>query len=120
MVFLLKMPSPSYYYLRYVDWVRPYVNEVANHLNLNEKKKEEVAVKISLCNMYLDDLEKKKGEMFSMIIGEIGEKKLLNTIVSQCKDVQVNIYSVPVYLIESLPTGQGNSTFDSYLTNGRL
>jgi hypothetical protein len=60
MDFMLKMPSPSYLYLRYIDWVRPYVNEVANHLNLNDKKKEEVATKISLCNLYLDDLEKRK------------------------------------------------------------
>jgi hypothetical protein len=37
---MLRMPSPCYYYLRYIDWVRPYVNSVINHLNLNDKKKE--------------------------------------------------------------------------------
>lgn len=56
MNFLLKMPSPSYIYLRYIDWVRPYVNEVINQLNISDKKKEEVVSKISLCNLYLDDL----------------------------------------------------------------
>jgi hypothetical protein len=72
MDYLLKMPSPSYLHLRYIDWVRPYVNEVANHLSLTEKKKEEVASKISICNLYLEDLDKRKGEMSVLIIGEIG------------------------------------------------
>jgi hypothetical protein len=40
MQYMLRMPSPCYYYLRYIDWVRPYVNSVINHLNLNDKKKE--------------------------------------------------------------------------------
>lgn len=39
MHYILKMPSPCYYYLRYIDWVRPYVNGVIHHLSLNEKKK---------------------------------------------------------------------------------
>lgn len=70
--YILKMPSPSYLHLRYLDWVRPYVNEVANHLNLSDKKKEEVAKKISICNLYLDDIEKRKRSMSVLIIGEIG------------------------------------------------
>ena len=56
MQYILKVPSPCYYNLRYIDWVRPFVNNVINHLNITDKKKEEVVSKISLCNMYLDDL----------------------------------------------------------------
>ena len=118
MDYMLDIPSPSYYHLRYIDWVRPYVNDVVNHLNLNEKKKEEVVSKISLCNLYLDDLEKRKKEMFVMIVGEVQEKQLKQSFVNG--DIQVNIYDIPVYIADSLPNGKGNSTFDSYLSNGRL
>lgn len=78
MQYMLRMPSPCYYYLRYTDWVRPYVNSVINHLNLSDKKKEEVISKVSLCNMYLDDLEKvKKDDMDILILGEVEKKELI-------------------------------------------
>lgn len=56
MDYLLKIPSPSYLNLRYIDWIRPYINSVLNQLSLSDKKTEEVLNKISLCNLYLDDL----------------------------------------------------------------
>ena len=69
MDYLLKLPSPSYVHLRYIDWVRPYVNSVINHLNLTDKKKEEVINKISVSNHYLDDLDKRRKDMFLLILG---------------------------------------------------
>ena len=69
MDYLLKLPSPSYVHLRYIDWVRPYVNSVINHLNLTDKKKEEVINKISVCNHYLDDLDKRRKDMSVLILG---------------------------------------------------
>jgi hypothetical protein len=69
MDYLLNLPSPSYVHLRYIDWIRPYVNNVINHLNLSDKKKEEVLNKVSICNLYLDDLEKRRKEMFVLILG---------------------------------------------------
>ncbi len=41
-------------------------------------------------------------------------------MVSKCGDVVINVYNVPVYAAESNPTGSGNATFDSYLSNGRF
>lgn len=117
---MLDLPAPSYLHLRYIDWVRPYVNEVVNHLNLTEKKREEVLAKVSLCNLYLDDLERRKREMKVLVLGEIGEKELLQSLNSSCGDVQLNIYSVPVYVVESKPHGTGNHAFDDSLTNHRL
>jgi hypothetical protein len=38
MDYLLKIPSPSYLNLRYIDWIRPYVNNVISLLNLTDKK----------------------------------------------------------------------------------
>lgn len=58
--------------------------------------------------------------MFTLMIGEIGQKKLISKINSPCEDVYINIYSVPVYVVESFPTGIGNATFDTVLTNYRL
>ena len=40
MEFMIKLPSPCYNNLRYVDWMRPFVNNVINHLNISDKKKE--------------------------------------------------------------------------------
>ena len=121
MQYMLKMPSPCYYYLRYIEWVRPYVNSVINHLNLNDKKKEEVVGKISICNLYLDDLDKvKKDDMKILILGEVEKKELVETITNPEGDALVNIYSVPVWVAPSRPNGSGNDTFDKHLKNGRL
>lgn len=59
MDYIIKIPAPTYTYLRYIDWMRSFVNQVINHLNLQQKKKEEAISKISLCNLYLDDLYKR-------------------------------------------------------------
>lgn len=99
MDYMLRLPSPSYFQLRYVDWVRPYVNEVANHLSLTDKKKEEVATKMSLCNLYLDDLDKRKKPMAMLMMGEVGEKRLVQTLKSSCDEVEVRIYTVPVQVV---------------------
>lgn len=40
MDYILKIPSPSYIYLRYIDWIRPYVNSVMSQFSLKEKKAE--------------------------------------------------------------------------------
>lgn len=57
MDYLIQQPAPAYTHLRYIDWLRPYVNEVLNTLTtLTEKKREEALGKVSLCNLYLDDL----------------------------------------------------------------
>lgn len=80
MRFMLKMPSPCYSHLRYVDWVRPFVNNVINHLSINEKKKEDVLGKVSLCNLYLDDLDKIKKDMSILVLGEVEKKELIRTI----------------------------------------
>ena len=68
-------------HLRYIDWVRPWVNEVINTLStlsLSDKKKEEAVQKISLCNLYLDDLyshlQKREALMFVMVAGQISER----------------------------------------------
>jgi len=81
MEYLIKQPSPSYVHLRYIDWVRPWVNEVINTLStlsLSDKKKEEAVQKISLCNLYLDDLyshlQKREALMFVMVAGQISER----------------------------------------------
>lgn len=39
MDYIIKIPAPTYTYLRYIDWMKSFVNEVINHLNLQEKKK---------------------------------------------------------------------------------
>ena len=81
MEYVIKQPSPSYVHLRYIDWVRPWVNEVINTLStlsLSDKKKEEAVQKISLCNLYLDDLynhlQKREALMFVMVAGQISER----------------------------------------------
>lgn len=40
MDFLIRQPSPAYIYLRYIDWLRPYINEIPNQLPLLDKKRE--------------------------------------------------------------------------------
>ena len=55
-----------------------------------------------------------------LILGEIQKKELIEKITIPDIDAHVNIYSVPVYVAESVPNGNGNNTFDEFLTNGRL
>lgn len=95
--FLLKQPSPSYIYLRYVDWIRPYINEVINVISVTDKKREELIIKINRCNIYLDILDRAKQEMFVIISGEIGEKILVDSYPDSDQQVVINIYNVPVY-----------------------
>jgi hypothetical protein len=41
MDYLIAQPAPSYTHLRYIDWLRPFVNEVVNGLTgLSDKKHE--------------------------------------------------------------------------------
>lgn len=54
--YLLKQKAPSYYYIRYLDWVRPYVNTVLDTLNLSTQKKDVMILKIDACNKNLDDI----------------------------------------------------------------
>jgi hypothetical protein len=56
MDYMISQPAPAYTHLRYIDWLRPYVNEVVNTLILTDKKREDAVSKVSLCNLYLDDL----------------------------------------------------------------
>ena len=70
--------------------------------------------------MYLDDLEKIKKDMKYLVLGEVQKKELIETIANPEGDALINIYTVPVYVAESAPNGGGNTTFDQYLTNGRL
>ncbi len=57
MDYLIQQPAPSYVQLRYIDWLRPYVNEVlATLTGLSDKKRQDALDKVSLCNLYLDDL----------------------------------------------------------------
>lgn len=58
--------------------------------------------------------------MFTLITGEVKEKVLYHTFNDQFNQLQINLYDVPVYAVESLPSGRGNYTFDNFLTNGRL
>jgi hypothetical protein len=120
MQYLLKQPSPSYIHLRYVDWLRPYVNEAINLLKLGDKKLEEVLEKISICHAYLDDLDKVKKEMSAIVVGQVCEKVLVKSLTDEFGRVEVNIYNVPVHGIFSLPNGNSNAAFEKYLTNGRL
>jgi hypothetical protein len=58
--------------------------------------------------------------MFVQVVGQVGEKVLTESFTDPLKQVQVNIYRVPVFGVESLPNGKGNVCFDAFLTNGRL
>ncbi len=91
---------------------------------LSDKQKENAIKKISICNLYLDDLDKyiqrRNTPMFVHIIGQIGEKINTEFFNDPLKQVEINIYRVPVFGIESLPNGKGNSSVDHVLENGRL
>lgn len=124
MDYLLSQPAPAYTHLRYIDWLRPYVNEVLNGLTVSDKKKEECVGKVSLCNLYLDDLDKriqtKQNPMFVQVIGQVGQKTQLLSLADPSGYVQVNLYRVNAFGVESLPNGKGNASFEGMLTNGRL
>jgi hypothetical protein len=42
MDYIIKMPSPSYINLRYIDWFRQYINSLTSQISLTDKKAEEV------------------------------------------------------------------------------
>jgi hypothetical protein len=42
MDYIIKMPSPSYINLRYIDWIRQYINSLTSQISLTDKKAEEV------------------------------------------------------------------------------
>lgn len=73
MDYLIKQPAPSYLHLRLIDWIRSYVNEVVSTLTIADKKKEEIVNKISICNLYLDDLFKRITKLnipyYNLVIG---------------------------------------------------
>ena len=70
MDYLLSQPSPSYQFELYVDWMRHYVNTIPNILSFTDKAKEEALVtKISLCTVYLDDLDKRRKPVKVLITG---------------------------------------------------
>lgn len=76
MDYIIQQPAPSYIHLRYIDWLRPFVNDVLGPLTgLSDKKRQDAVEKISLCNLYLDDLyrriEKMEAQLFVMVIGKI-------------------------------------------------
>ena len=58
--------------------------------------------------------------MFVQVIGQIGEKVNTQFFSDPLNQVEINIYRVPVFAIESLPNGKGNSSVDHVLENGRL
>jgi hypothetical protein len=58
--------------------------------------------------------------MFVQVIGQVGERVQTDTFEDPLGQVQVNIYRVPFFGVESLPNGRGNANFDAHLINGRL
>ena len=124
MDYLARQPSPAYTHLRYIDWLRPYINEIPNQLPLLDKKRDEVISKISVCNLYLDDLykhiEHRNAQLSLHVLGQVGEKVEIGTMEDTLKQVKINFYRVPVFAVESLPNTKGNSAFDHFLENGRL
>ena len=122
--FLARQPAPAYTHLRYIDWLRPYINEIPNQLPLTDKKREEVVSKLSLCNLYLDDLykhiEHRNTPLFIHVLGQVAEKVHVGTMEDALKQARVDFFRVPVFAVESLPNGKGNSAFDKFLENGRL
>lgn len=103
MDFLIRQPSPAYIYLRYIDWLRPYINEIPNQLPLLDKKRDEVISKISVCNLYLDDLykhiEHRNTPLFLHVLGQVGEKVQVGTMEDSLKQVRVDFFRVPVFAI---------------------
>lgn len=39
MNYIIKQPAPSYMHLRYIDWLRPYINDIPKQLSITDKKK---------------------------------------------------------------------------------
>lgn len=124
MDFLVRQPAPAYTHLRYIDWLRPYINEIPNQLPLVDKKREEVLARVSLCNLYLDDLykhvEHRNTPLFLHVLGQVAEKVHVGTMEDALKQARVDFFRVPVFAVESLPNGNGNSALDRFLENGRL
>lgn len=75
-LYLLSQPAPNYCQLRYVDWLKPYLEQLPGLVNLSEKKKEDVAAKIQTCLLYLADLEVEAENMdlITLITGQVGKK----------------------------------------------
>ena len=60
--------------------MRQYVSTIHNILSFNDKAKEEALVtKISLCSVYLDDLDKRRKSLKVLIVGQPGKKELLES-----------------------------------------
>ena len=101
--------------------MRHYINTIPNILSFNDKTKEEALVKtLSLCGVYLDDLDKRRKPVRVLITGQIAKKELIESFEDEKKEVTVNVYRVPAFVIESVPSKTGNEAFDEHLTNGRL
>ena len=70
MDYLLSQPAPSYMFELYVDWMHHYVSTVTNILSFTNKAQEEALVKkISLCTVYLSDLEKRRKPINNLATG---------------------------------------------------
>lgn len=75
---------------------------------------------MSICNNYLDDIEKEKLPIDNVITGMIGNSFVVDRFSSGDGAIEVVVSNVETYLVKSKPTGVGNEVLDEYLVNGRL
>lgn len=66
------------------------------------------------------ELEEGKEIVNNVVMGKIGEVKVVDRFGSSDNIVEVVVSNVEAYCLESRPTGSGNLTFDRYLEGGRL